>query len=77
MLLPSLLRLLLREMNRKIGRHLSHKIDNLVMVDGELMAVSQLVQEINRLNKRPIGNTDEVALASMVWVLKALRRHGR
>ena len=67
----------LREMNRKPSRHLSHKID-MVMVDGELLSVSELVWEINRLNGRPIGDVNEVALASMVAVLKGLRRktHG-
>lgn len=55
----------------------TQKIDSMVMVDGEVMSVTSLVREINRLNKRPIGDLTEVAISSMVYVLKELRRrHG-
>ena len=57
-------------MNRKT----THKIESLVMVDGELMTVSSVVREVNRLNRSPIGDAQDVALACMVWVLKELRR---
>ena len=49
---------------------------DMVMVDGQLLSIESLVRQINRLNGRPIGNVQEVALASMVFVLKELRRHG-
>lgn len=60
------------------GRHQSQKSDSLVMVDGQLLSLTSVVQEINRLNGRPIGDAQDVAKACMVYVLKELReRHGR
>jgi hypothetical protein len=66
-------------MNKKTTRNLSHKTDSLVMVDGQLLSLTSVVQEINRLNGRPIGDAQDVAKACMVYVLRELRRrtHGR
>ena len=64
-------------MNRKTTTHLSQKIEDLMSVDGQLMSLSSVVREINRLNGRPIGDAQDVAKACMVYVLKELRRaHG-
>ena len=65
-------------MRTKTSRHLSQKIENLVQVDGQLLTLGEVVREINELNGRPVGDVHDVALASMVAVLKGLRRktHG-
>jgi len=61
-------------MRTKTSRHLSQKIENLVQVDGQLLTLGEVVREINDLNVRPVGDVHEVALASMIFVLKELRR---
>lgn len=61
------------EMSKKTSRNLALDVNSLVQVDGQLLSLTSVVREINRLNSRPIGDGQDVAKACMVYVLKVLR----